>query len=389
MTAPRPRVAVLFPSFRGGGAESVCLWMVEALRQDHQVTLHTFSDIRFEPLNQYHGTAIPDGEVEVLHPFAATLLNRAADGSRGQFTLRQHLVIRHFKRCRPPADLAISAYNEMDLGRPGIQYIHYPLFGAGHEAARAEVGAPDSAARAAYRRFCRGLSRFSDQGMKSNLTIANSRWTADIVKRVYGIDARVIYPPVADDMPVVPWERRQDGIVVLGRLVPEKQVEKAIRIVQALRSRGLDLRLCILGGGADPAYLASLRRLLDGKESWATMRIGLARREIAALVTGYRFGLHVRENEQFGIAVAEMVKAGCIPFVPSTGGQREIVGDSEELLFDDESQAVERIAGVVSRPQVQHRLRGSLASRGRMFSASRFMAEIREAAREMTARAGG
>ncbi len=381
----KPKIAILFPSFLGGGAEAVCLWMVEALRHDHEVTLHTFSDIEFSLLNRYYGTNIPDGQVEVNHPIAVPILNRIVSGSRHLFTLRQHLMMRHLKRARDPQDLRISAFNEMDLGARGIQYIHYPLFGGGHETARAQVGAPDSKARAAYRSLCRSLSGFSDERMKANLTIANSRWTAAIVGLIYDIEARVIYPPVGGDFPPVPWERKRDGFVVLGRLAREKRVEKAIAIVKTLRSGGLRLELCIAGGGGDPAYLGYLRGLLSGNESWAVLKTGLTRREIVELVASYRYGLHVRENEQFGIAVAEMVKAGCIPFVPSRGGQKEIVGDSELLLFDDERQAVERIAKVISSAQIQRKILEDLETRGRMFSAARFMAEIRRTVQELLA----
>jgi glycosyltransferase involved in cell wall biosynthesis len=381
----KPRIAVLFPSFLGGGAEAVCLWMLEALRQDHELTLHTFSDIEFGLLNRYYGTDIPDGQVGVIHPFAVPILNRIAGGSRKLFTLRQHLMMRHFKRDGDPRDLRISAFNEMDLGARGIQYIHYPLFGGGHETARAEVGAPDSKSRAVYRSLCRTLSEFSDERMKTNLTIANSRWTAAIVKRIYGIDARVIYPPVSGDFPKVPWERKRNGFVVLGRLVHEKRVEKAISIVKSLRRGGLELQLCIAGGSGDPAYLRYLRGQLRGSESWAILKTDLTRRELGVCVAGYRYGLHVRENEQFGIAVAEMVRAGCIPFVSSRGGQTEIVGNSESLLFDDERQAVEKIARVISRAQTQRSILQVLKKRGLMFSAARFMAEIRDAVQELQA----
>ena len=44
-------------------------------------------------------------------------------------TIRQHLLAHYFRNIRQEFDLAIAAFNEMDLGRQGIQYVHAPLFG--------------------------------------------------------------------------------------------------------------------------------------------------------------------------------------------------------------------------------------------------------------------
>jgi glycosyltransferase involved in cell wall biosynthesis len=379
------RIAVLFPSFLGGGAEAVCLWMLEALRQEYEVTLHTFSDVDFASLNDYYGTHIGRGEVRVVHPLSPAALSRLLAGGLQMFTLRQHLLIRHLKRLRERYDLRISAFNEMDLGAPGIQYIHFPLFARGSEAVRGEVQAPDSPARSAYRSLCRLLSRFSEKGIKENLTVANSAWTAGIVRRAFGIEARVIYPPVTEGFPVVPWESKRNGFIVLGRIVPEKRIETAFEIVRGLRARGLDLTLCIAGRSGAPSYLARLRGLMRGSEGWAAIRTDLTREGLCRIVAGYRYGLHVRENEQFGIAVAEMLKAGCLPFVSARGGQSEVVGGLEPLLFDGSEQAVAKIAAVLASSGEQQRLRLDLEPRARMFSTDRFMAEIRGVVREFLA----
>jgi glycosyltransferase involved in cell wall biosynthesis len=382
LSGRRARISVFFPSFLGGGAEAVCLWMLDALREEYDIALHTFSEIDFAGLSSYYGTSLIEGQVTVVQPFASAALNRLLAGSPRMFTLRQHLLIRHMKRIKEPCDLRISAFNEMDLGRRGIQYIHFPLFGRGHESVRGEIQAPDSAVRGLYRNMCRSLSNFSDQSMKENLTIANSRWTAGIVRRVYGIEARVIYPPVSGAFPSIPWERKRAGFIVVGRIVPEKRVEDAFAIVQRLRRQGFDLRLCIAGRSSAPGYLAYLRRLMKGSESWVSIRTDLTGERLRSLMAGYRYGLHVRENEQFGIGVAEMMKAGCLPFVSARGGQREVLGGQEALLLDDPGQAADRIAAVLASEHTQAQLRRELAGRAEVFSEQRFMSEIRNTVKE-------
>jgi glycosyltransferase involved in cell wall biosynthesis len=381
----RRRIAILFPSFLGGGAEAVCLWMLQALREDYELALHTFSEIDFRSLDRYYGTRLEDGGVRLVQPFAGAALNRSLAGSQRMYTLRQHLLIRHLKSLQDTPDLCISAFNEMDLGRRGIQYIHFPLFGRGHEAVRGEVLAPDSRWREVYRNLCRLLSGYSERRMRENLTIANSHWTAGILRRVYDIEPRVIYPPVSGGFPRIAWERKRSGFIVVGRIVPEKRVETALNIVKQLRREGHELSLCIAGRSSAPAYLASLRERMKGDESWASIQTNLTREGLSGLIARYRYGLHVRENEQFGIGVAEMLKAGCIPFVSSRGGQTEIVGGQEPLVFDGPAQAVERIGRVLASESIQRRLRRDLARRAQMFSAERFMAEIRETVREFLA----
>jgi hypothetical protein len=44
-TSTNQKIAIFYPNFGGGGAESVCLWMLEALRKKYDLTLFTFSDV--------------------------------------------------------------------------------------------------------------------------------------------------------------------------------------------------------------------------------------------------------------------------------------------------------------------------------------------------------
>ena len=93
------------------------------------------------------------------------------------------------------------------------------------------------------------------------------------------------------------------------------------------------MRLHIVGTDDDRAYTAHIRRLAAADPAWITLHENLARADLAALLARQRYGIHAMEGEHFGIAVAEMVRAGCIVFVPRTGGPIEIVGADERLRF--------------------------------------------------------
>ncbi len=82
------------------------------------------------------------------------------------------------------------------------------------------------------------------------------------------------------------------------------------------------------------------------------------------------------EKEPFGIAIAEMVRGGCIVFIPNNGGQAEIIGPENRLLFSSNSGAVCKIIDVLKHSRFQQQLRHYLESRQNLFSEDRFMDQI-------------
>ena len=376
MASNKQKIAVLFPAFLGGGAEAVCLWMLEGLKHQYEVTLFTFSEVDFPTFNDYYGTSISADEVHVIKLPTGRLFGHLFVQSYSLFSLRQNLLIRYFKCIASEFNCSISAFNEMDMGLPGIQYIHFPMFACGHEPARKIVGYPDSKVRKVYRSLCQRISSWSDANIRKNLTVANSEWTARVIKDVYGIDAYVIYPPVVGDFEDVAWKDKEDGFVCIARFVPEKKVERAIRILQMVRACGFDIHLHIVSGAGDQRYEKFIEGLIAENSGWVFMKRNLSRKELVDILTKHKYGIHTRDNEQFGIVVAEMEKAGCIPFVPSQGGQVEIVGDHELLTFSDEDEAVKKIVKVLINSEMQRMVRHSLSKKALMFSPYRFTTEI-------------
>jgi glycosyltransferase involved in cell wall biosynthesis len=95
------------------------------------------------------------------------------------------------------------------------------------------------------------------------------------------------------------------------------------------------------------------------------------------VLAAHKYGIHGMRAEPFGIAVAEMVNAGCIVFVPDDGGMVEIVGDCQELTYRTPSDAVAKIAAVVRDPERQRTLSRDLSARRVRFSTTRFMQQMR------------
>jgi glycosyltransferase involved in cell wall biosynthesis len=199
------------------------------------------------------------------------------------------------------------------------------------------------------------------------------------VKRLLGIDAHTLYPPVADPGVTLAWSERRTAFLSVGRISPEKEYERSMRILARVRERVPDLTFTIVGTWDRHVrrYFDQLQRQASSLGSWIRFHQDPPRDELRDLLASHRYGIHGMREEHFGMAPAEMVRAGMIVWVPRGGGQMEIVGDEPALLFDTEEEAAEKILAVLLHPAEQTRLRDHLAEQAGRFSADRFMNEVR------------
>lgn len=396
----RARVAVWFPEFspwRIGGAEFRVVQGLRLLAGRCGVTLITRHAPPPETLDaQYGGSLQSTG-------FRVALDDRYAwipgDSLRRQ--CRDAMVRHHFARHGGDYDLVLGMLNTVDCPQGGVHWIVDCMFdaelyrhvtgGAAVDAARkgtgpyfrttsTEDGGADrpkngpvpfvAKARSGVRRaacavvqWALGRPRTPRQiaADPRNRLVVNSRWMADAVAACYGI-ARptVLYPPVVAEFPDVPWPDREPGFVVVGRVGPEKRLERIVAIVDAVRRAGHEnLHLHIAGHIPDTPYGIRLVALVRDKP-WIALEGEVAGEAKARLIASHRFALHACEVEGFGIAVAEYVKAGCLPFVPNRGGGAEIV-PFDELQYETETDAAGRIAALLDHAQRQDDLRDRLA----------------------------
>jgi glycosyltransferase involved in cell wall biosynthesis len=299
---------------------------------------------------------------------------------------RHNQLLRAARQVRTHYDVIIGTNNEADFGCRGIQYIHFPRFNDPRVDPRVQRSLDPSTyswyhrsntAMGWYFRLCGAVSGFSMARMRENLTLVNSDWTGRVFHETHGVEPVTLYPPVASDFPDVPWERREHGFVCIGRISPEKRLGLIVTILAAVRARGHDVHLHIVGVVDDPEYYHVVQRLQAENPAWVQVDVDLPRHELARLVARHRYGIHGMEHEHFGIAVAEMVNAGCIVFVPGSGGQVEIIGDHSELIYATANEAVDKIAAMLDAPAWQQTLRSQLALRRRRFSAEAFMHQMR------------
>ncbi|MFW5939662.1 MAG: glycosyltransferase [Halolamina sp.] len=338
------RVAVLHNTldFRGG-ADAVCTHVCEALQERHEVTLFTIAATRLSTLNDLFGTAAaPDVRRPPLGDRLAALFSRADDRFGPQLALRSALLTRWFRRHAAGFDVAVSTANEFDLPLPSVQYVHFPQFNT-------DVPGPDGVRDdGRLNRLWTRVAGLADRRLPADATlVANSGYTTGHVAARYGTEPTVLHPPV-DPIPGVPWNQRERGVVAAGRIAPDNRPLDAVRIVDGVRDRGVDLHLHLVGTTAE-AYRSYRRRVeaAAASRAYVTLHADAPRERLEALLGTHRYGLNTKHGEHFGMALAEYVAAGMVAFAHDSGGQREVVDGAADRLFESVPEAVDRVVAAV------------------------------------------
>jgi glycosyltransferase involved in cell wall biosynthesis len=372
------RVLVVHPYLApAGGANAVAAWALQALREEFAVSLATLALVDLPAVNRSFGTSLRAADFTTL--LAPRRYRRLIGAVRAPGALLEcQLTVRLARNLdrEHSFDVLLSTHNEVDFGRRGIQYVNLPgAYLPGSESPR-RWSHRVPGLHAGFRACCYALGRTSRQGPLRNLFLADSENIARRIREVYGVGSVVLYPPVAGPFPCVPWEARRHGVVAVGRIAPSKRWETAVEIVEQLRRRGHQLTLTLIGHREDPRYEARLRQL-GAARPWLRLLPDLSREQLLAELASHRYGLHTTHDEHFGIAPAEILAAGCLPFVHHSGGPVEIVGAHLDLVFDTTAEAVERLGAVLADADLELRLRDFTAQRRSRFTAAAFCAELR------------
>ncbi|WP_276272937.1 glycosyltransferase family 4 protein [Haloarcula litorea] len=384
------QICIIHPDIKAkGGAEFVFTNVLQALTEEHSLTVITERDVDADFFRDYYGITLNDFEVIQikggLKLFTEIFRRRITSDRIPDFNMfKKALFDRYASNRGQDFDLRFSTYNEYVLAPPSILYIHHPNYYPGTF--------PDSPERDGFKRrlyddFSRWVAGFDFDELADSRLLANSEWTAERFADHYGHRPEVLYPPVdTTGLDGLPWDDREDGFVAITRISPDKRVLDGIEILDELRERGHDLHLHVVGSITHEKYYEEVQAIA-AERPYVTVEGELPREELTDLVGCHKYGLHTKPAEHFGIAVAELVAGGTVPFVPEEGGQREIVS-VDDLSWKSTAEAVDAIEAVVTDPYRQADLRARLPDVEERFGCDRFRDAIRDIVAEELERTG-
>jgi glycosyltransferase involved in cell wall biosynthesis len=195
--------------------------------------------------------------------------------------------------------------------------------------------------------------------------VANSAFVGRRIRKVYGCEAEVVYPPV-DVERFGLKARHEDFYLIASRMVPYKRIPLIVEAFAAMP----DKRLVVIGDGPD----------FERAKALATPNVTLLGFQPDSALVDYmqRAKAFVfAAEEDFGISVVEAQACGTPVIAYGRGGARETVIESHDpeaatgLFFDEQS--VASIVEAVARFETHAPFRADVCRRNAMrFTAERF-----------------
>jgi glycosyltransferase involved in cell wall biosynthesis len=226
--------------------------------------------------------------------------------------------------------------------------------------------------RESYRDAAKGLQRIafaSAAGMLRRVDrasagrvdhfIANSSYIADRIRRCYGRQSDVVYPPVASKPVHHASVERSDFLLSMGRLVPYKRVDVAI---EAAERSGM--RLVVAGDGPE-------RPKLEAMAGRNVEFLGAVSEEEAGRLLSTCAAFMFCAEEDFGIAPVEANAHGAPVIGYAKGGLLETMQSGVTAEFFAE-QTAESVAEGIQRAMSHPWDTAALRANAKRFSAEAF-----------------
>lgn len=264
----------------------------------------------------------------------------------------------------------------VDDGTPHVRYLSGPPLLPQLDAVSPGLrGLPYRAIRALYRRYLKNRFPVYEYHRDSPYVI-NAQYTADLFEEAHGVRLPVINPPI--DLSGRSFSdhdiHRRDTITYFSRFIDYKRPEMVLSLAERFPGQRV-----LLMGGVKPenrAYYQQLRDLARQKKlANAVFLDNPNDQRVKEELSRTRFYVFPGVNEHFGMATAEAIGSGAVPYVHDSGGQREIVPDPDLRFTDDEF--IEKFARLVALSSEElNDIRKRLAAHVQQFSEAVFIEKM-------------
>lgn len=195
--------------------------------------------------------------------------------------------------------------------------------------------------------------------------VCNSQFTKNIIDGEYGINAKVIYPPV--DLESLQAKRKENIILFVGRYSQLQQAKRQDLLVESFKDLykdGLRRWKLVLIGGSDIGGSTYVNRLkaasigfpIDVLENlpYTEVRKFYAKAKIFWSASGFGANETTEPSrvEHFGITVVEAQATKCVPIVTNKGGHKEIVENEKSgFLWNSPNELKQITLDLVKNPE--------------------------------------
>lgn len=198
--------------------------------------------------------------------------------------------------------------------------------------------------------------------------ISNSSETQKRVKKYYNKPSHIIHPPV-DVNRFNPKTQRGDYFVALGRQVPYKRIDLAVKAFTKL-----NMPLKVFGNGSEHE---NIKKIAGPSIEFFTDRFGDASDKAVTNALNNAKGFIFPSEEDFGIVQVEALASGTPVIAFGKGGALDIIQDGESgVLFD--YQTVDSIIDAIKRAEKIRFSPFLLRQKAKRFDKSLFTTKIKK-----------
>lgn len=225
------------------------------------------------------------------------------------------------------------------------------------------------------------------------LCLVNSQFTQQWIKRLWGMNSVVVYPPLRSNLAPRP---KLPIVLTIGAFhqAQHKKHEITLRSFRKLCADGLSGWRYVMAGACssneeDRAYVARLRKEAEGYP--IEIRTNVSGGELKQLLEEssllwHSMGYGVDERaeprrmEHFGMVATEAMAAGCVPIVFNGGGLPESVTHGQTgFLWRTLEELGEYTLKATREEALRERLSAAARTRARDFAEDRFTARLLDA----------
>ena len=196
--------------------------------------------------------------------------------------------------------------------------------------------------------------------------VANSKYVSKRIKKIYGKDCKVIYPPV-DVKKFNICEKKEDFYLIVSRLVPYKRIDIAVQAFGYLK----DKKLLVIGDGPE---LKKLKKLASKNIEFLGYQTENVVKNYMEKAKAFIFPA----EEDFGIAPVEAQACGTPVIAYRKGGSLETIINKKTGLFFDKQDVKSLVKAIKDFENLEDKLNPyEIRKNSERFRKERFIEEFK------------